>query len=412
MKLNETIGRLRRERGMSQEKLAEEMGVSRQAISKWESGGAMPEIERLEDLSRLFGVTMEQLMGLESPDAQAGPPSEPPEQSGFQAEGAGQEPRQGPEEGKPRAWRSSRLVWAGAAGFVGLALVFAAAAWLAVRFHQLELQLEDANRRISDVNTRLNSMESLPPTALIPAGPAEDALFSQSEFRVNQVFPEENQVEIGVRVTLEQYQEGTEVSFTCSGWDLETQTAAALPGPAPLFFAAIRLPLSDDIQIVANITRPDGQVESQSVGNIVGVKSDYFYTMQSIYKGEAECDSRGVAFKGPGQVEISGGHNLFLNAVRVEIYADDQLSAAAEMDVSDWDEGSETGQATAVGDLTCYPYLDAYVPAQEEIRMEAVLLETAGKDFRQTMGVWKKNDKGVFEKQRSQEIFPAQTGMP
>ena len=65
MKLNESISRLRREAGMSQEKLAEEMGVSRQAISKWESGAAMPEIERLEDLARLFDVTMEQLMGLE-----------------------------------------------------------------------------------------------------------------------------------------------------------------------------------------------------------------------------------------------------------------------------------------------------------------------------------------------------------
>ena len=72
MKLNESIGRLRRERGMSQEKLAEEMGVSRQAISKWESGAAMPEIERLEDLSRLFGVTMEQLMGL----AESRPPED------------------------------------------------------------------------------------------------------------------------------------------------------------------------------------------------------------------------------------------------------------------------------------------------------------------------------------------------
>ena len=46
MKLNESIGRLRRERGMSQEKLPEEMGVSRQAISKWESGQAVPKSEK------------------------------------------------------------------------------------------------------------------------------------------------------------------------------------------------------------------------------------------------------------------------------------------------------------------------------------------------------------------------------
>ena len=62
MKLNESIGRLRRERGMSQEKLAEEMGVSRQAISKWESGQSVPELEKIVALSTIFGVTTDSLL--------------------------------------------------------------------------------------------------------------------------------------------------------------------------------------------------------------------------------------------------------------------------------------------------------------------------------------------------------------
>jgi len=61
--LSETIYRLRRKRGLSQEQLAEQLGVSRQAVSKWESGQSVPELDKLQALSRCFGVTLDQLMG-------------------------------------------------------------------------------------------------------------------------------------------------------------------------------------------------------------------------------------------------------------------------------------------------------------------------------------------------------------
>ena len=56
--LSETIYRLRRQSGLSQEQLAEKIGVSRQAISKWEGGLSTPELEKLIALSACFGVTV------------------------------------------------------------------------------------------------------------------------------------------------------------------------------------------------------------------------------------------------------------------------------------------------------------------------------------------------------------------
>ena len=41
MKFNEKLQKLRKEKGMSQETLADELGVSRQAVSKWENGGSL-----------------------------------------------------------------------------------------------------------------------------------------------------------------------------------------------------------------------------------------------------------------------------------------------------------------------------------------------------------------------------------
>jgi transcriptional regulator with XRE-family HTH domain len=62
MNFGENLQKLRKEKGLSQEKLAEILEVSRQAISKWESNAAYPEIEKLISLSNLFNVSIDYLV--------------------------------------------------------------------------------------------------------------------------------------------------------------------------------------------------------------------------------------------------------------------------------------------------------------------------------------------------------------
>ena len=61
------LSRLRRERGMSQEDLAEVVGVTRQAVQKWESGASRPDMDNLTALSRYFAVTLDYLITGEEP---------------------------------------------------------------------------------------------------------------------------------------------------------------------------------------------------------------------------------------------------------------------------------------------------------------------------------------------------------
>ena len=65
MKLCEKLYELRRAAGLSQEELAERLNVSRQAVSKWENGAAQPELSKLVELSRLYGVSVDELLSLE-----------------------------------------------------------------------------------------------------------------------------------------------------------------------------------------------------------------------------------------------------------------------------------------------------------------------------------------------------------
>lgn len=60
--LSEKIYTLRRKNGLSQEQLAEKIGVSRQSISKWESGTSTPEVEKLVALSECFHVSLDELV--------------------------------------------------------------------------------------------------------------------------------------------------------------------------------------------------------------------------------------------------------------------------------------------------------------------------------------------------------------
>lgn len=62
-----TIAQLRRSRNMTQMELADHMGVSFQAVSNWERGASMPDIAKLPELSQLFCVTIDELLGQPSP---------------------------------------------------------------------------------------------------------------------------------------------------------------------------------------------------------------------------------------------------------------------------------------------------------------------------------------------------------
>ena len=62
MEFNEKLQELRKNKGLTQEQLAEALFVSRTAISKWESGRGYPNLDSLKEISRYFSVTIDDLI--------------------------------------------------------------------------------------------------------------------------------------------------------------------------------------------------------------------------------------------------------------------------------------------------------------------------------------------------------------
>lgn len=69
IKINQQLVFLRKERGMTQEQLANALGVTNQAVSKWESGQCCPDINLLPEIAGFFDITVDELLGYKAADS-------------------------------------------------------------------------------------------------------------------------------------------------------------------------------------------------------------------------------------------------------------------------------------------------------------------------------------------------------
>lgn len=123
MTFSEKLQRLRKGKGMSQEQLAAVLMVSRQAVSKWETGESLPDAGKLVQLSRLFGVSVDILLKEELLLAQA----KAPERQGG-AEKSGETEEEPPMREKANKPKHTALLVVGtvlsALGVLGFAVIW------------------------------------------------------------------------------------------------------------------------------------------------------------------------------------------------------------------------------------------------------------------------------------------------
>lgn len=292
MTIGQRIALKRKERSLSQEALGQEVGVSRQSIYKWESDAAVPEIDKLIALSRLFGVSVGWLLGVE----------EPPE-----ADGAGEtaSPSSAPEElteaqlkmveqiverytaalPKPPSPRLRRWNQFGiAAGVLCLGAVLVS---LFSRLDGLDQQYNDLQNGLAQVESSVNiQMGSA-------TGRIEDILKAQSNLTADysvELVPtassaKENQAEFSVHAVLKSYTEGTEVKFSV---DNDTGAVIYTPGvaaPDGGFTGTLSCQLTDSIAVSAVLINPDGTRSTQLLERFEGLYSSTMPEVQ-IYGGE------------------------------------------------------------------------------------------------------------------------------
>ena len=118
MQLCEKIYYCRKKAGLSQDALAEAVGVSRQAISKWETGAAVPETTKLVPLAAALGVSVDWLLSEEGPEEEADSSQEYDPGCFTYEDGAQSRPREDPDwmETLPKYLRRAAKRWGWLAG--------------------------------------------------------------------------------------------------------------------------------------------------------------------------------------------------------------------------------------------------------------------------------------------------------
>ena len=82
MTLDKKLARLRKKAGLSQAEVSEELDVSRQAVTKWETGQSRPSTENLQSLSKLYNVPLEYLLDESEDELPAPAPTAPAAENG------------------------------------------------------------------------------------------------------------------------------------------------------------------------------------------------------------------------------------------------------------------------------------------------------------------------------------------
>lgn len=149
MTIGQRIAQNRKELGLSQEALGDQLGVSRQSIYKWESDSALPEIDKLIALSRLFGVSVGALLGVEeAPEPETVPAGELTEQQLKMVEEIVARYLAAQPKPKPRR----KWLWV-LAGFAVLAGVFS----LINRLDQINQQYQRVQMTVSNVQDSVDA---------------------------------------------------------------------------------------------------------------------------------------------------------------------------------------------------------------------------------------------------------------
>ena len=242
MQEQQTLGRriqeARKAAGLSQESLGERLGVSRQAVSKWEADTSVPELENLIAMSRIFGVTIGALLGVEPEAAE-----EPSEDGAPEAPGAEAASPAPPGEltdrelaaveaivqkyleaaGKPRwSQRKKLAVWCAAC-----AAVLAAVLGVRSGFSALERQLNQVQSRVEGIETGYSYQINNLSGKLSGLLESQSSLISGCQLRVTDFDLQEQLWYLTVSATPKEYTTDTVATFTARTDTGETSSAEA-----------------------------------------------------------------------------------------------------------------------------------------------------------------------------------------
>ena len=271
MTIGQRIAQKRKELGLSQEALGSKLGVSRQSIYKWEADSALPEIDKLIALSRLFGVSVGWLLGVEEPPEADAAPAETgggltEAQLKMVEEIAGRYIAAQPAPRRRRRWPFV------AAGLILCLVLF----HLFDRLDRMDGQyvnLQNSLYRVeSSVDGQIGSLSNRVEEIL----KAQNSLVADCNVELEAVDLAANTATFSVYAVPKTYMAGMTVEFLAENGETASDRLgkAGEESSNQRFSATLSVPLTDQITLSALLVLPDGTRQTQLLDQFQGLYSD------------------------------------------------------------------------------------------------------------------------------------------
>lgn len=340
MTTGEKIAALRREHKLSQEALGEKLGLSRQAVSKWEADQAVPTMDNLMELSRLFGVPVDTLL---RPDAPF--PAAPAE------DGAGKENEDAPAPPETpsaaRHPRRNKAVLIGGAALLCVSLACSAVcAWSTVR---LRTEVEGLRSLVNGLS--LNSTVYYPQTDT-----NDDFAESSESVALDPNDPEKLLVTFSAMPR--EISDGETAKFLIhsdgQSWECEPATTNPYSG-------SLTIPLVDDYSVYLALTGADGSTRNLFVASENDLKTRFTLMINAAWQNGERTSSFGKT-NYAGTIETMaycGSNDVQPVSGRVLLCKDGKQLKEQEIDIKGALENYGYGDAVEYfGDVYFYTQVD------------------------------------------------------
>lgn len=274
MTVGQKIAQKRKEQNLSQEALGDQMGVSRQAIYKWESDQALPEIDKLVTLSKLFSVSVGWLLGVE--EESASEPQKEAELSEAQLKMVSQIVEQyvsALPQPKPRR------KWPVMAAVCLLAVIFIQ---LFGRMDQLNSQYQNLQNSVGNISYNVNSQIGQIANRVEEILMAQNNLTAEFSTEILDTDYRNGTVRLSMEAVPKTYTQGMGAVFVvdCGQGPLEFESIFV---DSHTFTCQAEVPLTDSITASVVFISSDGTRHTQVLDNYSSLLSDSYPSMDIDY---------------------------------------------------------------------------------------------------------------------------------
>ena len=267
MTLGQRIQELRKQRGMSQEALGDALGVSRQAVSKWEGDNGIPELDTLIAMSRLFEVTVGQLLGIEEAAEQKSETvNEPEEGKEDQVEAVLRRYVEQTTKKDERSW-ISRWGWVVSAAIILTTAFIVMFAQLGSLRSTVRLLRSDLSNLQVDVSNSQSNLSGQIRNTIYDVLAEEANPLSTFDWEIVDFDLDKQTATLRLNATMKEYAAGSKLQF-CTAWQKVDDTEGKTDGDwveGPNFQSEITLPLNHNTVISIRVEDADGNIKEQVI---------------------------------------------------------------------------------------------------------------------------------------------------